>query len=84
MGMPESAGRIATVGIEPDFELTTVEKNSPFWFRLNRYFVDSLQQQRERNDSITNDEHKTAVIRGHIEFLKRVIALGEEPPNTDG
>lgn len=73
-----------TAPIEPDFELTPAEKNSALWRKLAKYFDDSLLAQRERNDVITNDEHKTAVIRGHIEFLKRVIALGDEPPPTDG
>lgn len=72
------------MNIEPDFALSEGERNSAFWLRLTKYFADQLQFERERNDSIANDEHKTAVIRGHIEFLKQVIALGDEPPSIDG
>lgn len=72
------------MSIEPDFALTEGERNSAFWNRLKTYFADQLQFERERNDSIANDEHKTAVIRGHIEFLKRTLDLGNEPPSIDG
>lgn len=73
-----------TIEAEPDFTLTYAEKNSALAHKLNGYLADQLRAERERNDAIGNDEHKTAVIRGHIEFLKRFLAFLNEPPPTDG
>jgi hypothetical protein len=67
---------------EPDFALTAGEINSPLWRRLTEHFETQLKNLRGRNDGPLDPE-QTAMIRGQIQTLKGLIALGEyEPPIT--
>lgn len=64
------------------FELTEGEKTGPFWARLKKYLEDELATQRIKNDAQQPGED-TAMIRGHIDCLKGLIALGDDDPITE-
>lgn len=66
----------------PAFELSDGEKLNPLWVRLKAHFETRLQSLRIRNDSAKLTEAETASIRGHIQCLKAVIALGDDRPQT--
>ncbi len=63
-----------------DFELTSNDKVSSLWLRLRAHLEDRLADARRRNDQPELPEQQTAVLRGEIRSLKRLIALGEDRP----
>ena len=56
--------------------LTEGDLNSGLWQRIKLHMESELLKLRIKNDSQW-DELKTAFLRGHIECLKRILALGE-------
>lgn len=66
--------------MEP-FELSDGEKMHPLWVRLKAHFEAELLRLRVKNDRALT-EIETATIRGHIEFLKAAIRLGDDRPPT--
>lgn len=62
------------------FALSDGERMHPLWKRLEAHFVEKLADLRGKNDNPTLDQFSTARLRGHIECLRGVIALGAEPP----
>lgn len=74
---------IAPENVAPDqFELTDGEKVNPMWLKLRRYFVAERQRYREKNDASLSPP-ETERVRGAIELLSRVIALGDTPQPID-
>jgi hypothetical protein len=69
--------------IEPGFSLSSQERHSALWKRLEAYFAQRLAKLRADNDR-PQTEMQTAQLRGHIACLKQIIRLGEEPPPADG
>ena len=65
-----------------DFQLAAHEKASHLWQRLRAHLEDRLAFARMRNDAVLLSEHDTAALRGEIRSLKRLIALGDDPPMT--
>ena len=65
-----------------DFALTDGERHHPLWTRLSAHLTERLRDLRGRNDGPLN-ELETATLRGQINCLKGIIALGDDPP-TDG
>ena len=65
-----------------DFALTDGERHHPLWTRLSAHLTERLRELRGRNDGPLN-ELETATLRGQINCLKGIIALGDDPP-TDG
>lgn len=65
---------------EAPFALSPGDRATPLWIRLVEHLEKRLQQQRINNDSPDLTEQQTAKIRGHIECLKGLIALGNERP----
>ncbi len=63
-----------------DFFLTEEERTSPVWLSLKARLERKLIELREKNDSQKLTDVETATLRGHIECLKAVLALGREPP----
>lgn len=63
------------------FELTEGEKLSPLWARLKAHLETQLKTLRAKNDR-TQTEVETARLRGHIECLKAIVALGDDRPQT--
>ena len=62
-----------------DFALTDGERHHPFWTRLSAHLTERLRELRGRNDGPLN-ELETATLRGQINCLKGLIALGDDPP----
>ena len=65
-----------------DFALTDGERHHPLWTRLSAHLTERLRELRGRNDGPLN-ELETATLRGQINCLKGLIALGDDPP-SDG
>lgn len=53
------------------------------WSRLTKLLQERLQELREFNDSSANDQIKTALIRGQISEVKRLLALSEDSARAD-
>jgi hypothetical protein len=78
----EGIGTLAE-GRPPDiFELSRNERQSDIWLKLKRELNKRLEVQRAENDRPLDTE-ATARVRGHIECLKAVLAMGDEPPTHD-
>lgn len=62
----------------PEFALTEAERSHPLWLKLEAHLKARLAS---KLDALCRpvSEQETARIRGHIEFLKAVIRLGNEP-----
>lgn len=65
------------------FELSDGEKHHPLWARLKAHFETQLERLHVRNERQQTDL-ETATIRGEIKLLRRIIALGDDRPNTTG
>ncbi len=67
---------------EPEsFALTAEELDSSLWLRLQEHYTTRLAELRRRNDApLTSDQ--TATLRGNIQFVKKFLDLGKEPPPT--
>ena len=62
-----------------DFALTDGERHHPLWTRHSAHLTERLRELRGRNDGPLN-ELETATLRGQINCLKGLIALGDDPP----
>lgn len=60
------------------FTLSDADRRNPLWLRLREYLETELKNKRGKNDGPL-DPLETATIRGHIQFLKAIISLGDEP-----
>lgn len=60
-------------------ELAAHERTDPFGLKLKAHFEEELAKIRQKNDSPGLTEIQTAVLRGHIQFLKGFIALWDPP-----
>ena len=65
------------------FMLSDADKAQPLWRRLRAHLEDRLAQARIRNDAVQS-EADTAVLRGEIKTLKRILALGDDRPILTG
>jgi hypothetical protein len=67
------------VSIEDNTPLTLTpgDKVSPTWLKLVRDMERQLKNLRGKNDDAKLNEIQTAIIRGQIQTLKVLIALGE-------
>jgi hypothetical protein len=63
-----------------DFTLTPGDKVSPTWQKLRAHLEDKLKDARGKNDDTKLDAIQTAAIRGQIQTLKSIIALGDTSP----
>lgn len=60
-----------------DFELTPHDRASSLWLRLATHLSDRLADARRRNDAPLSDI-ETAMLRGEIKSLRRLLALGDD------
>lgn len=60
-----------------DFATTT-------WHRLTHHCQARLQELRELNDAVVHDQTKTALIRGQISEVKRILALAQASAGSGG
>ena len=51
---------------------------TPTWKRLTQNLEQRLEELRELNDSPSHSPEKTALIRGGISELKRILSLAEQ------
>ena len=61
--------------------LAPYDRQSDLWQRLNALLTRRLQQFRVMNDQRMTDEARQYLI-GHIEEIKCLLQLGEDPPPT--
>lgn len=66
-----------------DFELSGHDKVHPLWMRLKAHLEDRLASARRQNDR-PQSEAETALLRGEIKALNRIIALGDDRPLMTG
>lgn len=64
--------------------MTLDDFRSPQWRRFTQTLQERLQELREFNDASANNETKTALIRGQISEVKRILALSPESAGDDG
>lgn len=60
--------------------LTQDERTSPVWESVRGHLERMLADKRKENDSQNLTSEQTATLRGHIECLKAMLALGRTPP----
>lgn len=60
--------------------LTKDERTSPVWQSVRGHLERMLVQKRRLNDNHKLTPVETAMLRGQIETLKAMLALGSEPP----
>lgn len=65
---------------KPPFQLVAEDRVSRTWSRIEQHLTDRMQQLRQDNDRAL-DETETAALRGKISEVKRLIALGDAPPD---
>lgn len=58
--------------------MTHNDLRTPVWSRFTKELQLRLQELREFNDSSANSEVKTALIRGQISEVKRLLALSPD------
>lgn len=60
--------------------LTDDERNSPVWQSVRGHLERMIARKRIENDNPKLTDVETATLRGHIECLKAMLALGRTPP----
>ncbi len=63
-----------------DFYLTDDERMSPVWESVRGHLERMLAKKRIENDSPKLTDVETATLRGHIQCLNAMLALGRKPP----
>jgi len=63
----------------PKLSLTKVEQKNPLWLKIEAELKRDLERLRAQNDAPLS-EIQTATLRGRIQCLKSIIALGAETP----
>jgi hypothetical protein len=66
-----------------DFRLSEHDKSTGLWLRLRDHLTERLSAARVRNDMLL-PENDTAMLRGEIKTLKRILSLGEDRPVLTG
>ena len=64
--------------------MTLDDLRSAQWRRFTQTLHQRLQELREFNDASANNELKTALIRGQISEVKRILALSQESAGAEG
>jgi hypothetical protein len=60
--------------------LTEDERTSPVWQSVQVHLERTLARKRIENDNPRLTDVETATLRGHINCLKAILALGSKPP----
>lgn len=63
-----------------DFYLTDDERASGTWKSVEQHLQRMLAKKRSENDNPKLTDVETATLRGHIQCLKAMLALGSKPP----
>jgi hypothetical protein len=64
------------------FALTDAERASPLWERLMRHFEDSIARIQRENENEQLDVAQTALKRGEIKAIRRLMLL-DRPPRSE-
>lgn len=64
---------------KPSFALSPIDLESAVWLKLKEYLVAELADRRAYNDGHSLNEKETARVRGDIERIKKLLALGDKP-----
>ncbi len=59
--------------------LTDDERTSPVWQSVRLHLERMLAKQRVANDNPNLTKKQTAMLRGHIQCLRAILALGAKP-----
>lgn len=70
----------APVRLIIDNFLTKDERTSPVWQSVRVHLERMLAKKRIDNDNPKLTDVQTATLRGHIQLLNAMLALGDEPP----
>lgn len=70
----------APVKLIIDSFLTEDERTSPVWQSVQGHLERMLAKKRIENDNPKLTDVQTATLRGHIQCLTAIIALGKTPP----
>ena len=62
--------------------LTEEERLSSTWQSVRQHLERMLAKKRVQNDNPKLTDVETATLRGHIECLRAILALGAKPPET--
>lgn len=62
------------------FTLNDLEIRTPLWMRLREHLEAEIASLRKKNDDPALDERKTALMRGEIAALRKLLAA-EKPPD---
>lgn len=60
--------------------LTDDERTSPVWQSVRQHLERMLAKKRLDNDNPNLTDVQTATLRGHIQCLNAMLALGRKPP----
>jgi len=60
-------------------QLTTVEKNTAVWLKVERYLDELIETARKKNDAPLNHD-ETTELRGRIRAFKALKSLGDDVP----
>ena len=63
-----------------DFYLTHDERTSPVWMSVCAHVTRMIEGKRTELENAKLTHVETATLRGHIESLRAIIALGKQPP----
>ena len=63
-----------------DFYLTDEERTSATWKSVQAHLERMLAKKRIENDNPKLTDVETATLRGHVQALKAILALGTKPP----
>lgn len=65
------------------FTLVELERMTPLWQRIRLHLIAEIEALRSKNDSPTLDERQTALIRGEIAALKKLLAAEKDQTPGD-
>ena len=60
--------------------LTDEERASPVWRSVQQHLERMLAKKRVENDNPKLTDVETATLRGHLQCLRAILALGAKPP----
>jgi hypothetical protein len=67
----------------PENDLIPSDFRTSTWKRLTKLLEERLEELREFNDASSNTETKTALMRGQISEVKRLLSLSEGSERAD-
>ena len=63
-----------------ELKITSVERGTALWHKLQEHFTLQLNQLRMQNDEETLSETATALLRGRIKQVKLFLSMDKDAP----